>query len=690
MRFINDLPVLNDPMEVVDGGSDICISFYIFNKHAMADNPDHGHEQVIMYAHEFVYAYRQLLKFTNISECGRVRLFLERRCEGIVLPYLERIGLNELVTVIDIPLGVQLSGYIPCLDHPDVSDCRYRFHNDSDLWWFSWDNSEIKYDFRAMCAGLDAETDDNTIYGQPIEKPEWVYQVNLGQHAEPEMLRMEAEKTLKSIFGPRIPQEFNLMASVDHNTLKEKNEISPLRCFGGWFVGVRQESAALWQMQKLYQNEKDFLSDDEGFYAVLLHMYPEITQFKVLQGEGEAQPNEIKHASLGNFQTMEGVGVINVGTQPFYEPHYDAERKKMSAYFRESGATTNHATTPGGTMNVFGKHIIGTEALNQVGNVFPLTSQLDQPHGTFLGFPAAFSPLRDTLTPAQKEDPDIVMFYCLSYHPNHATHDLHVYAKSMIYAYKQLITHTNILDCGRVYFFIDKRCMPVVYQYLKQTCLLDLAVVFDSDKMIHYAAYIPFFYHEYMKDSRYRMYTDVDMWWINLENEPKFDFVNMMNQMDMKDCSFFANDVPKTRDMYFQDLYGRCVYEGDRHVDALKEGYGDLLPKDNIRGITGCQMVVRNDADFLGRLEQYYIDMNHLIRDDEAMWATFLTQNPDINLVKLTDYIFGMGFDYANREKHNKPELAHVGTYMFEHFFNSPYAHECYNHINEPYQHGSD
>lgn len=683
MRFINDLPVLNDPMPVANSGTDISISYYIFNKYATQDNPDQDTERCLAYGYEVVYAYRQLLKFTNIEACGRVRIFLERRCEGIVKPYLERIGLGELITLIDLPLGVQLSGYIPCLDHPDVAECRYRFHSDADLWWFSWDNTEEKFDLKAMCDWLDDAGDDDTLYGQPIQKPEWVYQINLGQHAEPTTIQAEAERTLKSIFGPRTPVEFHKIASVDHNALKEQNNLSELRCFGGWFVGARKDSSALWEMQKLYETENHLLSDDEGLYAVLFHKFPHLKQHKVLQGEGEAMPDEIQHASLGNFQTMNGIGVINVGTQPFYEPHYDAERKKIASYFNEVGATTNHATTPGGTMNVFGKHIVGTEALNQVGNVFPLISQIDQPHGAFLGFPAAFSPWTAPLPTATKEDPEIVAFYCLSYHPNHATHDMHVYAKAMVYAYKQLIQHTNILDCGRVYFFIDKRCLPVVWQYVKQPSLKELVVTFESDKMIHYAAYIQFFYHEYMKNSRYRLYTDVDMWWINLENEPKYDLLKMMDEMDTQNSSFFANDVPKTKDMYFQDLYGRCVYEGDSHVDALKDGWGDLLPKDNIRGITGCQMAVRNDTEFLERLEKFYLDMNHLIRDDEAFWATFLTQNPDIELTKLTDYIQGMGFDEANREKHNKPELAHVGTYMFEHFFNNPYAHECYNHCRE-------
>lgn len=345
----------------------------------------------------------------------------------------------------------------------------------------------------------------------------------------------------------------------------------------------------------------------------------------------------------------------------------------------------NHARIPTGTMNIFGRHIVGTEALSQNGKVFPLTSYANEPHSCFLGFPAAFPPITQELPYNCIDNPDIIMFYCISYNPNFATHDMHVYAKSMIYAYKQLVECTNIFECGRVYFFIDERCLPVVYPYIKAAGLLDLMNVFSSNKMMHYAAYIQFFFNNaLMGTAPFRLYNDVDMWWINLEGAPKFDFKEMVEKINDSKCAFYANTTPKPLDEYLVDLFNRCKYPGDTHTIKLKEMVekGEL-PTEHIRGISGCQVGVKKDPIFLGHLEVFHKDWEYYIRDDEAFWQTFLTLKDWVDIGSLTDYIGGMGFSIAQREYHKEPQLAHVGTYMFEHFYNLPYAEEIYDHVRD-------
>ena len=680
MRFINDLPIIESPFPVCGNGTDISISYYLFNKNTSPENPTGEGLSIIDYAYEAAYAYRQLLKHTNIQECGRVRFFMDRRCEDQMRPYFEKIGLDSLITLIDVPFGVRLSGYLPCFSHEDVADCRYRFHSDSDLWWMSDDSGTI-FDWRQFCASLD-ETDDECFYGQPIQKPDWVYQVNFSQHAMPDEVQTKAKATLERIFGPRIPDIFHKIANEDHNNLKIQNEPAPFKCFGGWFVGVRKDSVAAWHIQKLYQTEGDILGDDEGFYALLFYLSPHLKQHKVLQGEGDLLPNEIPHAALGNFKSLEGVGVINIGTQPFYDPTCDAERNELAAYFRNVDREKKIIVSSG-PLKSFGRHIIGTEALDAGGYTYHLTSYAERGHGPLLGFPAAFPPIQSHLPSATRLDSDIVVFFCLSYHPFYFSHDLHVYAKSMIYAYKMLTKHTNILDVGRVYFFIDSRCMPVVMPYCRRSGLTDLVIPFNSDKNVHYAAYIPCFWHEEMRDAKYRLYMDVDMWWINLHNKPVFDYQNMVSELDTKAEDIIGNTVPKTMDGYYADLYKRCHHEGDTHIEKLKRHYGDTLPKSDFRGITGCHNGVRGGTETLERLKSLYDEMGDLIRDDEGFWATFLTKNPDIEITLLHEHIGGVGFDYENVEHHQGPEVAHVGTYMFEHFFKSPYAETFYNHCLE-------
>lgn len=365
-------------------------------------------------------------------------------------------------------------------------------------------------------------------------------------------------------------------------------------------------------------------------------------------------------------------------------PHQPAMKKESQ---RPMYDISNHTRVPTGTMNIFGKHIVGTEALSQNGQIYTLSSYVNQPHSCFLGFPAAFSPITEPLPHYRLvENPDIVMFYCISYNPHYATHDIHVYAKSMIYAYKQLVRCTNILDCGRVMFFVDERCIPVVYQYVKAAGLLDLLFPFNSNKMMHYAAYIPFFFNNtLMGTTPFRFYNDVDMWWINLENAPKFDFMEMVSKIKEMDCAFYANTTPKSLDEYMIDLFNRCKYPGDTHTEKLKEMMKDgELPTEYIRGVSGCQIGVKKDPIFLGHLENFYNKYGYYIRDDEAFWQTFLTKKDWIGIGKLTNLLGGgMGFSVPEREYHKEPQLAHVGTYMYEHFFNLPYAEEVYDHVNK-------
>ena len=137
MRFIEYLPIIDEKLQVCPDGTDIAISYYLFNKGTTPDHPNGEHFSTINYAHEAAYAYKQLIECTNIAECGRVRFFMARQCKAEMMPYFQKIGLESLVVEINVPIGVRLSGYIPQLSHEELTPCRYRFHNDTDLWWIT-------------------------------------------------------------------------------------------------------------------------------------------------------------------------------------------------------------------------------------------------------------------------------------------------------------------------------------------------------------------------------------------------------------------------------------------------------------------------------------------------------------------------------------------------------------------------
>ncbi len=690
MRFIEDLPIIEDKLPVCPDGADISISYYLFNKGTSKDNPTGEGFPVMGYAYEAVYAYRQLMQHTNIAEWGRVRFFIDHRCEAQMRPYFEQVGLGTLIEIIDVPMGVRLSGYLPHLSHEAVSDCKYRFHCDTDLWWIDPNDSKVIWDWKAFCAFLD-EADADSFFGQPIEKQDWIYQVNYSQHALPEDVQTKALETLRQIFGPRIPDTFEEIAYTDHNILKERNELSPLRCYAGWFIGVRENSNPLWYLNKLYQDYEEYLSDDEGLFSLLFYLHPEITQYQVLQGMGEAKEHEIPHKYLLNYKEAEGVCMFNVGSTEFYMDEYQEERQELAQLFggrtdqKKSDTTTSIElpVAPGG-LNTFGRHIIGTYALDASGKMYPLLSHSENNHSVLFGFPAALEPIMTPLPNANKTDAAVAIFFCLFHHPLFTTHDIHVYIKSMIYAYKQLITHTNICDVGRVHFFIDERCMDVVSPYCKEANVQKLVVPYKSTKQIQYAAYIPCFWHQAIENVKYRIYMDVDMWWINLHNKPPFDYQHFVEMAEKQDGDLFGNTVPKSAGEVEADLYVRSVWENDIHIEQTKQWMHENFPEglEDIRAISGCHNGIRK-SETLDTLKNYYSEVGEFIRDDEAFWAVFLTKYPQIQIKNMHEIISGTGYSQQEYEHHDKPELAHVGTYMFEHFYNKPLAEAFYKHCKE-------
>lgn len=691
MRFIQDLPFITTQMPVCPDGTDISVSYYFFNK---TDDKNIA----VLYCQEILYAYRQLITHTNILDCGRVRFFVDRRWEDVAREQFGNCGLESLISIIDVHEGVHLAGYIPHLNHEHVRECRYRFHADADLWWIS--NDGEVFDWQAFCETLD-KTDDNCIYAQPIEKTECDLQTNYAQFAPDTDRKRMAEWNLRKIFGISIPLEFRSIVNTAYQKLVKENTISKLRCIGGWFVGVRQDSQALFDMLSLYELTNDFLTDDEGFFAILLHLnpYPDLNIDKVLQGTGDPLPHEIKHAALDNYKGMKGVGVINIGTQPFYDPQMEAKRKELAELFSQSieidfennqDAETPPVVDPDFFLNAFGEHIVGTYALDTRGKEFALMSHSNGFHGNLFGFASAFRPLRNTNLPTdfRTDEPEIVVFYCISYHPEYYTHELHVYAKSMVYAYKQLLMSTNIRDMGKVYFYVDRRCLDTVYPYCKEANIAELVVPYDSDKNIHYASYIPCYWDEHMENARYRLYFDVDVWWINLHSKPEFDFGKMIEDLDEQGDGVISHQVTKSAEEIAMDIYKRCVFKGDTHPEKLKswmhDNFGNDVPADHIkRSLSGCYTALPN-GETLNKVRRFYNEVGDMIRDDEGFWTIFLSKYPEVNIINITQHMTGVGFKRTQVAQHDRPQIINTGTYMFEHFFNNPEAELLFHHINKP------
>ena len=294
---------------------------------------------------------------------------------------------------------------------------------------------------------------------------------------------------------------------------------------------------------------------------------------------------------------------------------------------------------------MFGHHVFGTHTLDYSGhNEILLRNGGSEWEDRFTGFTASLLPVKRHLPLANKGS-EIFHFYCLSYKrvlSNAGGHlsNLHIYAKEMVYAYRQLIktTNTNFLELGQVRFFIDKRCLDVVMPYLKAAGLESLVIPFDSDKNVDYSAYMQFFNHEVCKPFKYVIYTDTDEFWANPMKGEAFNFQHAINVADDLQCDILSQILPESLDRVSTDLYSRYIAGGEEFAQynedrlnkkkqyVIKE-FGEELPQVLAESsITGRMQMVKSGS-IPSLISDYYNECGDLFRCDEALWCLFIAKH---------------------------------------------------------------
>ena len=330
----------------------------------------------------------------------------------------------------------------------------------------------------------------------------------------------------------------------------------------------------------------------------------------------------------------------------------------------------------------FGHHLIGTYALDESCTPYPIITYSGSRDDKMHGYPAAFMPIRSPLPIATGID--IFYFFCLAYHPKNYGNNLHVYAKSMIYAYKNLITNTNILECGQVQFFVDRRCMDIVSPYCRAANLQGLVQPYDSDISMNYAAYVPCFFHETARSFKYRIYTDLDVWWANMSDKPVFDFRKLIAEWDRQEASIFGQRVPKSERQSSVDLYERYLTD-DKQLSELRNIMVNKFGSEaigNELGISGTRNAIRAGAE-ANKLKECYEQYGDLLRDDEAFWAFFLTDT-GYPVADIGIYMRGGGPRKEEMELWDRgPMMVNVGSYHFDHFHQERYEgfQKLYEHF---------
>lgn len=329
MRFIDRFDKDIRQLPLCPNGTDISISFYIFNKwYGKAQEWQHLFES---YIYEAIMAYRQLMTHTNIADCGSVRFFVDTKCADAVLPVFRQAGIDPLIVWIDVPQGIQLSGYLPYLDHQELEPCRYRFHCDSDFWWVAPKTRRI-FDFQSLCNQLDC-VQGNNLFGREIYKRNIDYLHYFGQHLDTmEEIKERATIVINKLFKNRPSKTFRSIIETNIADLEVETEVSPLKSMAGWFLGVRKGSQALKTLQACWQLYKDDIVSDEGFIAILLYKYPEVDTDNIFYDANKQQLNPIYEFCLDNVYETHEVGIINVGSREVSNLDDDKAKQLMGLF----------------------------------------------------------------------------------------------------------------------------------------------------------------------------------------------------------------------------------------------------------------------------------------------------------------------------------------------------------------------
>ena len=273
------MPKITDRLPVLNG-KEICFVFYLYG------------EFINQYLEEMFYAYRGLMRHTNLAEIGRIRIFADTKEYHRIHQRLANRGLGNIVKCIPINGASPNSGYIPCFFEKEVQECRYAFFMDTDMWFAR--EGEARIDFKALIKKWDTMS-SNTIFGQRQDR------------AQPEH---RASFMVQTRIAP-------LIQEVVQANLREN-----LRFMAGWFVGMRNQSYTAEKIKAEKQYIVNILSD-EVFYTGLLHKYPGIEIYEVI-------PYEIILEHIKDVGRSP-VFCLNVGTRQFRLPEYDQQRKNFLA-----------------------------------------------------------------------------------------------------------------------------------------------------------------------------------------------------------------------------------------------------------------------------------------------------------------------------------------------------------------------
>ena len=150
-------PIIHEKLPVANKGMDICIFTTIFYKDFYWN--EFSSKKAEYYAKNITYAYRQLIRNTDILDTCKFLCFIDDACWETATPYFQKTGMMPMVRRLsDVSDGISYLNRVALLANENISNCRYMLSIDDDLWFAK------PFSFKSFAEKCDTAETDIWIY----------------------------------------------------------------------------------------------------------------------------------------------------------------------------------------------------------------------------------------------------------------------------------------------------------------------------------------------------------------------------------------------------------------------------------------------------------------------------------------------------------------------------------------------
>ena len=317
---------------------------------------------------------------------------------------------------------------------------------------------------------------------------------------------------------------------------------------------------------------------------------------------------------------------------------------------------------------------LGTYILNENGEPHLVLADryFNKFHCRMSSFQATLPPITQPLPVSNNSDADVGIFYYLFLREGFP-HNFHIYLKSALYAYKQMLRCTDIVETGKVRFFIDKRGRAEARPYFKATGLEDLVRYVDLQPWYTGSNYLwlplsgghKYFSHPDFQDVRYIFKFDVDLYFMNLGRGKKTKFSQVCDLLDKHPASMYGavNFSAKERPMkdYYYTYSGQTSEDQKRIETAMQALFSAPFPADAERFMAGHRIGFRNHSESFRKYVDFYSKYGFMAKDEALLHAFLAFSDVEVGAINEdTGWLF-IGCEIDSEDLKNNTYFMNMG-----------------------------